>query len=117
MTEQNRQMFLVERPWATLDHRHCETRTDVAPAAMNGQTQVRTLLLSLDVADRAWMQGEAYRKAMNAGEVTDGCGIGVAIQSNGDCWRWVILWAGRIVRCTRKAVSGECRPDSPRRAT
>jgi len=84
MAEQNRQIFLVEKPEGPLEERHYEMRTSDAPDAMDGQVQVRTLLLSLDAANRAWMQGETYRKAMGPGEVMDGYGIGVVTQSNSD---------------------------------
>ena len=62
MPEPNRQIFLVERPTGKLEEAHFELRTGEAPAPQAGQVQVRTLLLSLDAANRAWMQGDTYRK-------------------------------------------------------
>jgi len=84
MPEQNRQVFLIERPTGKLEERHYELRSSDAPAPLDGQVQVRTLLISLDAANRAWMQGETYRKAMGAGEVMDGYGVGVVTASKSD---------------------------------
>ena len=80
----NTQIVLVERPTGKLEASHFEVRQAPMPAAGDGQVVVRNILLSQDAANRAWMQGETYRKAMGAGEVMDGYGIGVVTASKSD---------------------------------
>ena len=84
MPEKNRQIFLVETPAGKLQESHFEMRTGDIPAPQDGQVQVRNLLLSLDAANRAWMQGDTYRKGVGAGDAMDGYGIGVVTQSESD---------------------------------
>ena len=43
---------------------------------------VRTTLLSLDPASRAWMQGATYRTQLNPGDVMAGWGLGEVVSSN-----------------------------------
>lgn len=81
MPEPNRQIFLVEKPAGKLQDSHFELRSGEIPAPQAGQVQVRTLLLSLDAANRAWMQGDTYRKGIGAGDVMDGYGVGVVTAS------------------------------------
>ena len=81
MPEPNRQIFLVERPAGKLQESHFEMRSGETPAPQDGQVQVRTVLLSLDAANRAWMQGDTYRKGIGAGDVMDGYGVGVVSAS------------------------------------
>jgi hypothetical protein len=52
---------------------------DRVPA--DGQVLVRSVLLSLDAANRAWMQGATYRAALNAGELMSGYGLGEVVES------------------------------------
>ena len=84
MSESNRRICLIEKPAGKLEESHFEMRTGDIPAPGDGQVQVRSLLLSLDAANRAWMQGDTYRKGVGAGEVMDGHGIGVVTQSKSD---------------------------------
>ncbi len=84
MPEPNRQIFLVERPSGKLQESHFQMRSGEIPAPQAGQVQVRTVLLSLDAANRAWMQGDTYRKGIGAGDVMDGYGVGVVSASEAD---------------------------------
>ena len=84
MPEPNRQIFLVERPAGKLQESHFEMRSGAVPEPQAGQVQVRTVLLSLDAANRAWMQGDTYRKGIGAGDVMDGYGVGVVSASEAD---------------------------------
>ena len=86
MPEPNRQIVLVERPTGKLEERHFEMRTGEAPVPQAGQVRVRTLLLSLDAANRAWMQGDTYRKGVAAGETMDGYGVGAVDASESDAF-------------------------------
>lgn len=84
MPEPNRQIILVERPAGKLQESHFEMRSGKTSAPQDGQVQVRTVLLSLDAANRAWMQGDTYRKGIGAGDVMDGYGVGVVSASAAD---------------------------------
>ena len=77
----NVQILLMERPRGALAETHFATRSVPAPAPGDGQLLVRTLLLSLDAANRAWMQGATYRAALNVGELMSGYGIGEVVES------------------------------------
>jgi NADPH-dependent curcumin reductase CurA len=46
-----------------------------------GEVLVRTTLLSLDPASRAWMQGATYRSQLNPGDVMAGWGLGEVVRS------------------------------------
>ena len=77
----NTQILLMERPRGPLAESHFATRSVPMPAPAEGQVLVRTILLSLDAANRAWMQGATYRAALNAGELMSGYGIGEVVES------------------------------------
>ncbi len=77
----NTQILLMERPRGPLAETHFATRSVPMPAPADGQLLVRTILLSLDAANRAWMQGATYRAALNAGELMSGYGLGEVVES------------------------------------
>jgi NADPH-dependent curcumin reductase CurA len=52
------------------------------PEPKAGEALVRTTLLSLDPASRAWMQGATYRSQLNPGDVMAGWGLGEVVSSN-----------------------------------
>jgi NADPH-dependent curcumin reductase CurA len=80
----NTQILLVERPTGPLQPGHFEQREGEIPAPGDGQLLLRSVLLSLDAANRAWMQGATYRDAVNAGDVMAGGGIGEVVESRAD---------------------------------
>ena len=77
----NTQILLIERPKEQLTGSHFATRSAPMPEPAEGQLLVRTILLSLDAANRAWMQGATYRAAVNAGELMAGYGLGEVVAS------------------------------------
>jgi hypothetical protein len=77
----NLQILLMERPRGPLEEKHFATRSAPVPAPADGQVLVRTVLLSLDAANRAWMQGATYRAALEAGQVMSGYGVGEVVES------------------------------------
>jgi NADPH-dependent curcumin reductase CurA len=77
----NTQILLMERPRGPLAETHFATRSVPVPAPADGQLLVRSVLLSLDAANRAWMQGATYRAALNAGELMSGYGLGEVVES------------------------------------
>jgi NADPH-dependent curcumin reductase CurA len=68
----NRQLVLASLPTGKLSVDHFEAREDAVPEPGDGEVLTRTLLLSIDPANRAWMQGATYRDALEGGQVMAG---------------------------------------------
>src|SRR3989442_15787736 len=68
MTERpNRQILLAERPKGKLEESHFKAIDSTIGDPSPGELLVRTILLSIDPANRAWRQGRAYRQELGAG--------------------------------------------------
>ncbi|MDH3211368.1 MAG: NADP-dependent oxidoreductase [Myxococcales bacterium] len=78
----NTQIVLVERPTGKLKESHFELRQGPMPVPGDAQVLVRTILLSQDAANRAWMQGPTYRAAVNPGDVMHGYALCEVVESN-----------------------------------
>ncbi len=77
----NTQIILRELPTGKLAESHFELRHGPVPSPSEGQVLVRTLLLSQDAANRAWMQGATYREAVTAGDVMHGYAVCEVVES------------------------------------
>ncbi|MEE4360864.1 MAG: NADP-dependent oxidoreductase [Pseudomonadales bacterium] len=80
----NRRVLLRELPSDKLAPEHFAMDEVDAPDPGAGQVLVRTILLSQDAANRAWMQGATYRDAITAGQVMDSGGIGEVVASRAE---------------------------------
>lgn len=80
----NTQILLVERPTGALQESHFALREGSMPTPVDGQLLVRNVLLSLDAANRAWMQGPTYKEAVNEGDVMHGGAIAEVIESKAE---------------------------------
>ena len=80
----NRQILLASLPDGPLRTDHFRLQTAPMPQATDGQVLVRTLYLSLDAANRAWMQGATYRAAVGAGDVMPGGVLAEVVESRAD---------------------------------
>ena len=80
----NTQILLAETPRGKLEAKHFETRKGEVPALEDDQVLVRSILLSLDAANRAWMQGVTYKSAVEAGQIMHGYAIGEVVESRSD---------------------------------
>ena len=78
----NRQIVVAELPKDKLEERHFELRKVDMPRAGAGHVLVKTRLLSLDAANRAWMQGATYKAPVHAGEVMHGGALAEVVESN-----------------------------------
>ena len=78
----NTQIVMVERPTEKLQESHFEIRQGPMPAPSDAQVLVRSILLSQDAANRAWMQGPTYRDAVNPGDVMHGYALCEVVESN-----------------------------------
>jgi NADPH-dependent curcumin reductase CurA len=92
----NTQILLAEKPSGKLAESHFETREVPMPSAGEGQVLVRNVLLSLDAANRAWMEGPTYKSAVEAGDVMHGYAIGEVMESRSDDFAAGDLVAGEI---------------------
>jgi NADPH-dependent curcumin reductase CurA len=71
----------MQKPSAKLGIEHFQLREAEMPAPQEGEVLLRVRYLSLDAANRAWMQGATYRAALEAGQVMDGAAIAEVIDS------------------------------------
>jgi NADPH-dependent curcumin reductase CurA len=78
----NRQILLTSLPEGRLTTSSFQMVTSEAPAPGEGEVLVRTRIVSLDAANRAWMQGATYRAALGAGDVMAGGALAEVMVSN-----------------------------------
>ena len=81
MSGQNRQIHIVELPKDKLGAEHFRLAQGPMPQAKDGEVLLKTKLISLDAANRAWMQGATYRAAIEAGQVMAGGAIAEVVES------------------------------------
>ena len=72
MSKVNRQIVLNEIPHGRLRLEHFRMVEGVVPSLKDGEVLLRALYVSLDAANRAWMQGATYRSALKSGDVMAG---------------------------------------------
>jgi NADPH-dependent curcumin reductase CurA len=87
MAETNRQIVLAAIPDGKLATDHFRLTRSARPAPEDGQILVRTLYVSLDAANRAWMQGATYRSALKAGDVMAGGALAEVVESRSPDFR------------------------------
>jgi len=77
----NRQVLLIESPSGKLGVEHFRLNETVMPVVGDGEILVRVRYLSLDAANRAWMQGVTYRTALESGSVMAGRALAEIVES------------------------------------
>src|SRR5947209_17649082 len=77
----NRQILLAEAPKSKLGPEHFKLTEGEAPKPADGEVLVHVRLISLDAANRAWMQGATYRSAVTAGSVMAGGAVAEVMES------------------------------------
>jgi len=78
----NKQWIYARKPAADVGPENFDLVEASIPEPKAGEALVRTTLLSLDPASRAWMQGATYRSQLNPGDVMAGWGLGEVVSSN-----------------------------------
>ncbi len=73
--------ILKEAPDAKLDISNFELQEVDVPKPEDGQVLVRNILLSIDAANRTWMQGRTYRDQVIAGDVMPSYSVAEIIES------------------------------------
>ena len=92
----NRRILLNEIPQGKLNEKHfSQDEVEIASPDEN-EVLVKTLILSQDAANRAWMQGATYRNALESGQVMSSGGIGKVVESKSDRFAPGQLVAGDI---------------------
>ena len=81
MAEVNRQIVLDQLPQGKLAPDHFRLAEGPLAAPGEGEVLLRTRYISLDAANRAWMQGATYRSALNAGQVMAGGALAEVVES------------------------------------
>ncbi|MFC4671947.1 NADP-dependent oxidoreductase [Seohaeicola nanhaiensis] len=64
----NRQIVVAELPKGALTPDHFTLSEIAMPEPAEGEVLLRTILMSIDAANRSWLQGATYRDAVHAGD-------------------------------------------------
>ena len=64
----NRQIVVAELPKGALTPDHFTLGEIAMPEPAEGEVLLRTILMSIDAANRSWLQGATYRDAVHAGD-------------------------------------------------
>lgn len=80
-TRANTRIVLAEKPQGVLTVDQFMVDQVPVPTPGSGELLVRTRMLSIDAANRAWMQSVTYRDELKAGTVMAGTGIGEVVAS------------------------------------
>ena len=78
----NRTVTVAELPTAELSQDHFKLVEGDMPEAGANEVLLKTLLMSIDAANRAWMQGATYRDAVNAGDAMPTYSVSEVVSSN-----------------------------------
>jgi len=79
---ENRRVLLVETPKGKLAPEHFRMETAPIPKPGDGEVLLRVRYISLDAANRAWMQGATYRSAVEPGTVMAGGAVAEVVESH-----------------------------------
>jgi NADPH-dependent curcumin reductase CurA len=80
---QQSQVILAKRPEGALAPDHFLEEVGPVPDPAPGELLIRTILLSIDPANRAWMVGPTYRSQIAEGEVMSGFSLGEVVRAPG----------------------------------
>lgn len=83
MNRPNQQIVVDELPQDTLAERHFRLERGSVGDPLPGEVVCRTVLLSIDPANRAWLQASTYREQVRPGDVMAGFTLGEVVAQNG----------------------------------
>lgn len=104
----NRMIAISELPNGELTQAHFTAQDGDMPTAGDGEVLLRTILMSIDAANRSWMQGATYRDAVKAGDIMPTYAICEVMQSKsprlskGDIVASDSVWAEYVTRPAHK---------------
>lgn len=106
----NRQIIVAELPTGELTPANFALSETAMPVPAEGEVLLRVILMSIDAANRSWMQGATYRAAVNAGDAMPTYAICEVMQSNsprlqiGDVVSAEATWSDYITIAAHKAM-------------
>ncbi len=106
----NQQVIIAELPTDSLEPRHFALQDVPMPQAGPNEVLLKVLLMSIDAANRSWMQGATYRAAVNAGDAMPTYAICEVVESNtsrvavGDIVACEAVWANYITQPGHKVI-------------
>jgi NADPH-dependent curcumin reductase CurA len=80
----NRQIVLADLPKGKLGPEHFRVSEGERGTPGEGEVLLKVLYVSLDAANRAWMQGATYRSALAAGDVMAGGALAEVVESKAE---------------------------------
>lgn len=104
----NRQIVVAELPTGQLTPANFALSESAMPEPAEGEVLLRVILMSIDAANRSWMQGATYRAAVKAGDAMPTYAICEVAQSNsprlavGDVVAAEATWSDYIVMPAHK---------------
>ena len=104
-----REIVIGELPKGELLPSHFQLRQMQPRPLAEGEIRIRNILMSIDAANRAWMQGATYRDPVGVGDPMPTYAIGQVIESRslsfaaGDLVSCDSVWADEAVVSTRRA--------------
>lgn len=104
----NRQIHVASLPQGALEHSHFDLREIDMPTPGDGDVLLRTILMSIDAANRSWMQGATYREAVKAGDPMATYSVCEVVESRsprlaaGDIVAAESVWADYVTRPAHK---------------
>ena len=104
----NRQVIVTELPKSELAQTHFALTEAPMPTPAEGEVLLKTILTSIDAANRAWMQGATYRDAVKAGDAMHTYAICQVVESRdkrlqpGDIVAAESTWSDYVTRPARQ---------------
>ena len=104
----NRRIVVAELPKGPLSPGHFRLEDAPEPQAQDGEVVLRVILMSIDAANRSWLQGATYRDAVKAGDAMPTYAICEVLESKsarlakGDIVSAEAVWAERFVTKAHK---------------
>ncbi|WP_299692812.1 NADP-dependent oxidoreductase [uncultured Tateyamaria sp.] len=104
----NRQIVVTHLPEGALGSEHFELQDVARPVPGPGEALLRVIVMSIDAANRSWLQGATYRDAVKAGDAMPTYAICEVVESQsprlsaGDLVAAEAVWADHVVRPAHK---------------
>lgn len=106
----NTQIIVKTLPTGALETSHFEAVDAPMPSPGDGEVLLKVILMSIDAANRSWLQGATYRAAVKAGDAMPTYGICEVVESNssriavGDIVACEAVWAEYITAPAHKVL-------------
>ncbi len=102
-----KQLILSNVPTGKLEKTDFVLQNAEIPSIEDGEVLVKNILLSIDAANRSWMQGKTYRDAVRAGDIMPTYSIAEVVESNDDRFSKGQIVTGDSVWAEFAAIKGK----------